>query len=101
MPNHAVTYHTRYATPLAGEEELHPAWREFLGRYEWTHFVSLTDRNGANVNSLKRSFEHRYIRRLAFLTKNRIPFFWVIETRNGLPHLHALLGGTAHTRHKD
>lgn len=91
----------RAETPLAGEEGLHPAWEELLGRYEWSHFVSLTDRNGGTVNGLKRAFEQRFIRRLAFRARNRIPYFVVIETNNTLPHVHALLGGTAHVSNED
>lgn len=78
-------------------EGIAEALARFLSQFEWTHFVTLTTRFKQAENRVLRVFHQRFVRPLARIAQCRIPHFLVVEATpaNGVPHIHALLGGTA------
>lgn len=73
---------------------LRRAWADHLTRYQWSHFVTLTTRLTMTPDQLRREFVSGYVRRLARVAQGPVPWFYVVERGAGMPHLHALLGGT-------
>jgi hypothetical protein len=71
----------------------------YISTLEWHHFVTLTVDHGAAGDWLRREFENRFIRRLAFAARRRIDHFVAVERdepTGRFAHLHALLHGTRH-----
>lgn len=69
----------------------------YVGTLEWHHFVTLTMDRGAPSDWLRREFENRFIRRLAFEARRRIDYFVAVEwdtLTEQFAHLHALVHGT-------
>ncbi len=71
------------------------SWGEWLGRFSWHHFGTLTFSNEVSIENALRQFR-RWIRRLELRTQNAVPWFMVVERGSaGLVHVHALTWGTA------
>jgi hypothetical protein len=77
-------------------QEVRRAWGVWLGRGEWTHFVTLSAAFSISTADLKRRFVHGYVRNLARVAQRRVPWFYAIELGAvaDRPHVHALLAGT-------
>ncbi len=80
----------------AANRELRRAWIEWLNAHKWSHFVTLTSSAPLTREALTREFTQRFIRRLAWLAGQAIPWFRVFEIgKSGeKPHVHCLLAGT-------
>lgn len=69
----------------------------FIGTRDWHHFVTLTTDTGWVSDRLRREFNNRFVRRLAYRVRHRIDYFFATEpnARGGrFVHLHSLLYGT-------
>ena len=73
------------------------AWDEFLHRYAWAHFGTLTAAEEWSAERLRREFLDGWVRRAAWHARSPVPWFAVIEKGpvGGRAHLHALVAGTA------
>ncbi len=71
----------------------YPAW---LDGFEWSHFCTLTFTEGCGDAFARRAFS-RFAGEVQRSAASPIYWFWVLErgASRTMPHLHALLGGTA------
>lgn len=72
------------------------AWAAHLSAFAWSHVVHLTTKKSVTPLRLIRMFQDRFIRRIAFRARQRVPYFYAVETQvTGHPHLHALIAGSS------
>lgn len=77
------------------ESQVRQAWGEWLERFPWDHYVTLTFKDKSGPDLARRSFD-RWIRRLE--QEAKLPLLWFVGHENGRLlgrlHLHALVGNT-------
>src|SRR5688500_18407325 len=77
--------------PRVAQRPVQQAWIDFLGRYEWRFFATLTSRYPNTSKRLVSEFR-RFIRRLERISKGDVSWFYAIESgRSGIQHIHALI----------
>lgn len=76
---------------------LRQGWVEYVRRYEWDIFATLTPRfSDCTPERLQREMVNGFVRRLAYETKHACPWMSVLERGGGGGvHLHLLAYGTA------
>lgn len=74
------------------------AWGDYLRRYTWAHWLTLTTCYAMSADRLLWEFKELYVRRVSRAARQPVPYFAVVERGTGGSrlHLHALIGGTAH-----
>lgn len=79
-----------------GSAYLSEVWGEYLGLYDWHHYVTLTTGfQSISKKAMGDCFRKKFIRRLTHIAQNTISFFCVVElTTKQVPHIHALISGT-------
>jgi hypothetical protein len=72
------------------------AYPKWLDGFAWDHFCTLTFTDGCSDAFARQAF-NRFARRVEHSAGSPISWFWVLERGacRAMPHLHALLGGTA------
>lgn len=91
MTQHSRVSNTTPSTTIGAPGPVERAWSEFLARYEWRFFVTLTSRYPAPSKRLVGEFR-RFIHRLERITKAQVSWFYAIEAdASGQKHIHALL----------
>lgn len=75
---------------------INAAWGQWLTRYEWDHYLTLTFSREGTQQGARRAAA-RYLKRLAREVGGPVPFFWGTEYggAGGRLHLHALTANTA------
>lgn len=70
---------------------------DWLLRYEWSHWVTLTVDGVWSADRLRRVLVDEFVRHATKVTQGPVPFAFVIEggARGEQAHVHALLYGTA------
>ncbi|MGV3707375.1 MAG: rolling circle replication-associated protein [Gemmatimonas sp.] len=73
------------------------AWGEYLNRYQWNHWVTLTTEDNDSVEAIVREFHRGFIRRLERRAQRRVDWVYAAERSSAAQnHLHALVYGTSH-----
>lgn len=81
----------------SADMELKVAWRDYVSRYRWDAFLTLTA-SLWTPEQLLRAFRE-YVRHLTRAVQGKVRYFVVVEIgASGTAHLHALLSGTAALR---
>ena len=76
------------------QDSVAQSWGEWLTRYEWDHYATLTFTYEPTVDQARRDFT-RFRRRLEQRAQRAVQWFSAIETGQfGRRHMHALLQGT-------
>ena len=72
------------------------AWGEYLGRFAWHPFATLTFERPCTPERARRAFVEGYARRLARQAQRPVPWFYAVEfdALGERPHVHALVAGT-------
>jgi hypothetical protein len=82
---------------MRGREELtalRTGWGEWLGKFEWNHFATLTFATAPSVDRSRNEFR-RWVRRLEAVAQGPVSSFYALEAGGGWnPHFHVLVGRT-------
>lgn len=81
----------------SGGEKTIEAWGNYLNRFKWEHWCTLTPRfTDCSSRALRRAFIDQFVRRLARVAGQRINWFYAMErSLGGVLHLHSFLAGTS------
>jgi hypothetical protein len=85
--------------PDSQQHDVTGGWTQFLSRYAWSHFLTLTVESEASASSIA-AMGIAYIRRLRQSLKPDFWFFWTVEVGDAgdkRPHIHMLIGGLDET----
>lgn len=87
------------AEPMQHEELRRArAFGDFLDRYEWHHWATLTPSSvDCSPLTLTREFCNGFVRRVAWAARGPLGWFYSLERGGaGVYHLHAIISGTEH-----